>query len=500
MSRQTLDPDNAPKIMVVEDSPTQAALLEHLLKKNGYRVTVTQSGKDALESLEYQKQDLVLSDIVMPGMDGYELTRAIKSREELRSIPVILLTSLSDPEDILKGLDAKVDSYLTKPWDDKFLLDKVSGILESKPRPIEEKDLTAVEVKFRGKTREVNLAPSHSLNLLFSTYENAVMINSKLFETQLELKALNRDLEKKVQERTSHLEEEIARRKETEASLEQAKSELEIRVRERTQELVEANRNLEKEILDRKSAEQEVRRFNETLEAKVAERTEALERSNRELKEFAYVVSHDLKAPLRAVSQLADWLSDDYGEALGESGLEMIKMLQGRLDRMHGLIEGILEYSRLGRVKERESLVDFNQVARDVTEFIAPPDNIQVIVENELPITNYERTRAEQLIQNLISNAIKFCDKDEGWVKIYSEELEDGWKISVADNGPGIDPKYHGKIFQIFQTLAPRDSFESTGIGLTLVKKIVHMHGGEIWVESQEGSGAVFNFTIPKQS
>jgi signal transduction histidine kinase len=435
----------------------------------------------------------------MPEMDGYQLTRAIKDNIDLARIPVILLTSLSDPEDILKGLDAKVDSYLTKPWDDEFLLEKVSGVIEARPEPVREDDLTEVDVKFRGKSRTVNLAPSHSLNLLFSTYENAVMINSKLFETQLELKALNRDLEKKVQERTVHLEEEIARRKETEKSLENAKHDLETRVKERTWELEAANRNLEKEILERRRAEEEVRRFNETLEARVAQRTDALERSNRELREFAYVVSHDLKAPLRAVSQLAGWLSDDYGEALGESGLEMIGMLQGRLDRMHGLIEGILEYSRLGRVREKESLVDFNKVVRDVTDLLAPPSNIEVTVENTLPTTNYERTRAEQLIQNLISNAIKFCDKDKGCIRISSQEFDNNWQISVADNGPGIDPRYHAKIFQIFQTLSPRDSFESTGIGLTLVKKIVHMHGGEIWIESEEGSGAVFHFTIPKQ-
>ncbi len=435
-------------VMIVEDSPTQAALLQHLLEVNGYRVIVATCGKEALELLGEEKPGLIISDIVMPEMNGYELTNSIKESAEFREIPVILLTSLSDPDDILKGLDAKVDSYLTKPWDDQFLLDKVAATLESKPEPVDERDLKEVQVSFRGQNRAVNLSPSHALNLLFSTYENAVMINSKLLDTQLELKALNK--------------------------------------------------NLENEIVVRKKAEEEVRKFNEELEQRVAERTEALERSNRELREFAYVVSHDLKAPLRAVSQLAGWLWEDYKDSLGEQGEKMIKMLQSRLDRMHGLIEGILEYSRLGRVKEKESVVDFNKVVKEVTDLIAPPAHIKVHVENQLPITNYERTRAEQLIQNLLGNAVKFCDKEEGLITISCDNNESNWTISVADNGPGIDPKYHKKIFQIFQTLAPRDTFESTGIGLSLVKKIVDMHGGEIWVESEEGKGAVFNFTIPK--
>jgi signal transduction histidine kinase len=457
------------RIMIVEDSPTQAALLRHLLEENGYAVTEAESGKAALDCLKTGPQDLILSDIVMPEMDGYDLSRAIKGDQGLKHIPVILLTSLSDPEDIIRGLDSKVDSYLTKPWDESYLLSKVASMVAAPPITRDGNELQDLEVSFRGRTRVVTLAAQHALNLLFSTYENAVHINDKLLQTQMELKALNFDLENKIDE------------------VEQQKA-----------ELVRINEALTQEVTERKRAEAQIRKLNEELEERVQQRTAELEASNQELREFAYIVSHDLKAPLRAVSQLAGWIADDHKDSLGESGKEMIDMMLSRLDRMHGLIEGILQYSRIGRIKEEEVEIDLAGLVREVTETLAPPAHIKVVVPSQLPTIKFERTRAAQLFQNLVGNAVKFMDKPEGLIRVLSEESDAEWKITVSDNGPGIDPKYHARIFQIFQTLAPRDEFESTGIGLTLVKKIVETVGGRIWVESAEGQGAAFHFALPK--
>jgi PAS domain S-box-containing protein len=222
-----------------------------------------------------------------------------------------------------------------------------------------------------------------------------------------------------------------------------------------------------------------------------------LESVNQELNDFAYIVSHDLKAPLRAISSLANWIATDYAEKLEEDGKNQLSLLVTRVKRMHSLIDGILQYSRTGRVKERKVLVNLNQLLAEVIYLIAPPAHIDIQVEDELPSILCERTRIEQVFQNLLSNAVKFMDKQRGEIKITCAQEDGYWKFSIADNGPGIDEKYFDKIFQIFQTLAPRDESENTGVGLALVKKIIEMYNGKIWVESKVGHGSKFFFTLP---
>ena len=225
---------------------------------------------------------------------------------------------------------------------------------------------------------------------------------------------------------------------------------------------------------------------------------EQLEKVNKELKDFAYIVSHDLKAPLRGIKTLAGWMLNDYADKMDEDGREQLKLLSSRVDRMHGLIDGILQYSRVGRMEEEEQVeVDLNHLLTDIIDMLAPPENITITVENKLPVIECEQTRITQVFQNLLSNAIKYMDKPEGWIKIGCIEECGCWKFSISDNGPGIEEKYFDKIFQIFQTLSPRDEYESTGIGLTVIKKIIELYGGRIWVESKIGEGSTFFLTFP---
>ncbi len=223
------------------------------------------------------------------------------------------------------------------------------------------------------------------------------------------------------------------------------------------------------------------------------------EAANKELKEFAYIVSHDLKAPLRAISQLTHWISEDYSEAFDDDGKEQMDLIIKRVKRMDGLIDGILRYSRVGRIREKEERLDLNLMVKDVIDTFSPSDNVKIIIENELPDVLRDSVRMEQVFQNLIGNAIKFMDKREGIIRVGCADEGAYWKFSVSDNGPGIDKRYHDKIFQIFQTLTPRDVHESTGIGLTLVKKIIKLYGGSIWVESEVGQGSTFVFTLAKK-
>jgi light-regulated signal transduction histidine kinase (bacteriophytochrome) len=223
-----------------------------------------------------------------------------------------------------------------------------------------------------------------------------------------------------------------------------------------------------------------------------------LEQKNQELKEFAYIVSHDLKAPLRGVKVIADWIAQDYGDKLDDDGKEQINLLVSRVDRMRDLIDGVLQYSRIGRAEEKNSDVNLNHLVTEIIDGIAPPETLRIHVEEDLPVVHCEPTRIMQVLQNLISNAVKYMDKPEGRITIGCEDQGTCWRFGVSDNGPGIDSQYFESIFRMFQTLAPRDQFESTGVGLAVVKRIVEMYGGSIWVESTVGQGSTFYFTLPK--
>ena len=222
-----------------------------------------------------------------------------------------------------------------------------------------------------------------------------------------------------------------------------------------------------------------------------------LESANEELKDFAYVVSHDLKSPLRAIGALADWLSTDYADKFDDEGKEHMRLLVSRVHRMSNLIDGILQYSRVGRVKEALVELNIGDVVREVIDLLSPPANVTISVDTPLPSIIAEPTRIQQIFQNLLSNAVKYMDKPQGEIHIACSAEGDQWKFSVSDNGPGIEPRHFEKIFQLFQTLAPRDRIESTGVGLALVKKIVEMYGGQIWIESTPGEGSTFYFTLP---
>jgi PAS domain S-box-containing protein len=248
-------------------------------------------------------------------------------------------------------------------------------------------------------------------------------------------------------------------------------------------------------ITERKQAEQRQAQLINELECTNQE----VKNINQELKDFAYIVSHDLKAPLRGINTVVKWISSDYADKLDEKGRGQIDSLSKRVLQMHNLIDGILQYSRVGRIEEKKVIVNLNKLAGEAIDMVAPPENITITIENELPTIECEQTRIMQVFQNLLSNAVKYMDKPKGQIKIGCIEENGFWKFSVADNGPGIEEKDFERIFKIFQTVAPRDKFESTGIGLTVVKKIVELYKGKIWVESTVGEGATFFFTLPKQ-
>jgi light-regulated signal transduction histidine kinase (bacteriophytochrome) len=219
---------------------------------------------------------------------------------------------------------------------------------------------------------------------------------------------------------------------------------------------------------------------------------------NKELKEFVFIVSHDLKAPLRGIKTLANWILSDSSDKLGDEANEQMNLLLERVERMYGLIEGALQYSRANRTEGKQVQIDLNTFVPETINMVDPPKNITVTIENELPVIECEEVHVMQVFQNLVSNAIKYMDKPQGRIQLGCVEEDGFWKFSIADNGPGIEEQHFERIFKIFKALPTSHDFEGTGVGLTVTKKIVELYEGRIWVESKVGEGSTFFFTLPK--
>ena len=397
-------------ILIIDDQPANLSVLANHLEQRGFEVLISRSGENGLEKARFAHPDLILLDVSLPGIDGYEACRRLKAEPDTAEIPVIFITVYTDTEHKVQGFQAGGIDYITKPFQEQEIFARV----------------------------------------------------------------------------TTHL------------RLRELAEQLEVKVRERTAELERVNQQLQQEILERKTAEEQVRRFNAELEQHVKERTQELQQINRELNNFAYVVSHDLKAPLRGVNQISRWLLDDYGDRFDAQGKAWLNMLRGQAKLLEKMVKGILDYSRVGRTQELQDAVDLNLILNEVMKMIAPPPHVQIAIDGKLPVVVANHVRLMQIFQNLIDNAVKFMDKPVGKIVVGCADAGEWWAFRVADNGPGIEQKYHEKIFEIFQTLSFQNHQESTGIGLSLVKKIVESSGGRIWLESTVGQGSTFFFTLKK--
>lgn len=245
--------------------------------------------------------------------------------------------------------------------------------------------------------------------------------------------------------------------------------------------------------------EEELRRLNKVLEKKVLDLTLALESINKDLESFSYSVSHDLRAPLRAVNGYARILEEDYKKVLDEEGQRLLGVVQANAEKMGVLIDDLLAFSRLGRKEIQRTHLDMEQL---VNGTILELNKIHPL-KAEINIGRLHSVQADYLLMNqvfisLISNGIKFSSKKEKPViTISSEEKDNEVIFSVKDNGTGFDMRYYDKLFQVFQRLHSNEDFEGTGVGLAITKRIVNKHGGKVWAESKQGEGSVFYFSLP---
>ncbi|MBA4055502.1 MAG: histidine kinase [Marivirga sp.] len=245
----------------------------------------------------------------------------------------------------------------------------------------------------------------------------------------------------------------------------------------------------------------EISRLTKSLNnmAKVlAENFSLLNRKNEELNQFAHIVSHDIKAPLRGIDNVVSWIEEDHNLDIPVKVKEYIGLIKGRIVRAENLLNGILSYSRIGRDVQPKETVNLDELLEEIRSYMPPKSGITLIVQANLPHLTTERLPLFQVFSNLISNAYKYHDKTDGFVKVYCQEFPLFYMFFVEDNGPGIAKNYHEKIFAIFQTLQERDSFESTGVGLAIVRKILTDRKLDIELKSEPGKGSIFSFTWPK--
>lgn len=414
-------------ILIVDDTPANLGMIVESLEGHGFRVVVAQRGEEALQRANYVQPDLMLLDVMMPGLDGFEICRRLKAQASTRDIPVIFMTSLASVEDKITGFAVGGIDYVTKP-------------------------LHVEEVRAR-----VN--------------------------THLSLRAMQK---------------EMARQN---AQLQQYQQGLEQQVAERTAELSDANRSLLVEIEERKRAEAEVRRLNVELEARVTERTAQLTAINEELEAFSYSVSHDLRAPLRAINGFTRILTESHRANLTPKGLDYLNKVLLAGERMDILIQDLLNYARTGRGAVRAVPVPLAPLVHQLESTFdtrAAAIGARLEVTQPLATPLGDATLIEQILTNLIDNALKYhCRERTPEVRLSATPIGEQVLLQVADNGIGIAPEYQERIFQMFQRLHSQREYPGTGIGLAIVAKAVRAMGGGMSVESSPGEGSTFRVRLP---
>ena len=397
-------------ILLVDDEPKNLVVLETVLAHPAYRLVKAESAEQALLSLIDSDFALLILDIQMPGMTGFELAKMIKSRKKTAHVPIIFLTAYyNEDEHVVEGYDSGAVDYLYKPVNPAMLRSKVSVF-----------------------------ADLHRKNQVCAT----------------------------------------------------------------------ANTVLTKEVEHRRRVEEQLRELNQNLEMRVAERTRELRehamrlyRANEALEQFAFAASHDLQEPLRNIAIYSELFKHRYGTNLNDEARMFLDTIMEGARRMTTLVTDLLEYAQIDRPGEPPALADgaeaLDRVLRSLARSVQ--DTGATVTYDVLPSVPIKAFHLEQLLQNLIGNALKYRKNEEPpCVHISAEQLGDRWHFAVRDNGIGIAPEYHALIFGVFKRLhSDRQEYTGTGMGLAICQRIVEKYGGRIWVESESGKGCTFHFTLP---
>jgi signal transduction histidine kinase len=411
-------------LLIADDHAINLQLLRAQLVAEGHTVLEATNGVEALQVLEHATVDAVISDILMPNMDGFQLCLEIRRSEKLKALPFVLYTSTYNSlDDRQLALSVGADRYVVKPSPPGVLFDALrEAVQESRDttgRPVPQYDETHV------------------------------------------LRQYNATLVRKLEERNIELQETL-------------------------EKLQEANA--------------EILQLNRSLESRVQQRTAELKTINRELESFSHSVSHDLRAPLRAIGGFTGMLRRDHATRLAPDAATLLERIEANVKQMGVLIDDLLEFARLGRQAIKLQAVNLAQVVREcLKELVHEQEGHKVdIVLGELPPCRGDLKLLKQVLLNLLSNALKYS-RQRAVARIeVAAELRDGeYVLLVRDNGAGFDMRHADKLFEVFQRLHSQSEFQGSGVGLAIVKRIIDKHDGRVWAESVPNQGATFYFSLP---
>jgi two-component system, LuxR family, sensor kinase FixL len=494
------------KILLVDDRPGNLLAYRVILEDLDEELMLAHSGEEALAQLRSHDFAVVLLDVNMPGMDGFETAKAIRETEGRSHTPIIFLTAFSDD---LKSAEAYAHGavdFIQTPVVPAVLRAKVK-VFADFVRMVEELNRQKQQAVIRESVDRLRLILDSSLDAVVAIDEQGKITGwnpqaEAVFGWSRE-EALGEMLAELIipepyriaqQRGLEHFrvtgEGPLLRRRLELIAIRKGGTEFPV---ELTVSPLRVGGHCEfcafvRDISQRKATEDQIRRY-----------ATELERSNRELNEFAYSASHDLRAPLRAVAQMAAWIAEDHGAELSEEVRNDLGLMQRRVKRMQALLDDMLEYARAGRTEGGLTHVDTAQLAHEIIETL-PLSNGFTVHVGAMPTLLSHRTPLHQVLRNLIGNAVKHHDRPDGRVEVFGLDHGDHIEFFVRDDGPGIAQDYHEQIFRMFTTLKPRDAVEGSGMGLALVKKIVEGRGGAVVLESAEGRGSTFRFTWPRST
>jgi two-component system sensor histidine kinase/response regulator len=426
------------RVLVVEDSRTQAEALRALLVDAGYDVTVARSGAEAMQALRAPPTDLIISDVVMPGMTGFDLCRAVRGDSTLAGTPFILLTSLAAPLDVVNALECGADNYVTKPYDPDQLLRRIERTLHSHAAHPRRAPSDPIAITFLGARFRVTAEREQIIDVLISSFEDVVRANTSLRAAEQEREALYE------KERQARLESEDARRRAEEAN--QAKS------------------------------------------------------------EFLAMMSHDLRTPLNAIGGYSELLALGVRGPVNDAQLADLERIRRNQRHLLTLVNDVLSFARLetGEIPLNLAPVKLNATVRPLRAVIGPQAAKRGI-EYEYEacdadvVVTADPERVEQILINLLGNAIKFTP-DGGRVTMRCGVRGTTGFVDVADTGVGIPRTKLAVIFDPFvQVDANRGKREGVGLGLAISRKLARAMGGDVTVESEEGKGSTFTLSLPLQ-